>query len=91
VLFRSADGLVYTSEKSLEEYASMLESDDVEDIKEDVDAVKEAMDGEPNGMTELKEGIDRLRAAIQRLEGSSHRIAEAMYKDLDDDEEAAND
>ena len=86
-----ADGLVYTSEKSLEEYASMLESDDVEDIKEDVDAVKEAMDGEPNGMTELKEGIDRLRAAIQRLEGSSHRIAEAMYKDLDDDEEAAND
>ncbi|MEM1024978.1 MAG: molecular chaperone DnaK [Myxococcota bacterium] len=80
-----ADGLVYTSEKSLEEYSSMLEEDDIQDIKEDIETVKEAMTLEPKDVGELKDTIDRLRAAIQRLEGSSHRIAEAMYKDLEDD------
>ncbi|MBK8011462.1 MAG: molecular chaperone DnaK [Deltaproteobacteria bacterium] len=67
-----ADGLIYTTEKSLEEYASMLTEDDITDIKEDIEALKEIYD------TTDKE---KLRAAVQRLEGSSHRIAEAMYKE----------
>ena len=67
-----ADGLIYTTEKSLEEYASMLVDEDVADIREDLEALKrvyETID------------LDKLRAAIQRLEGSSHRIAEAMYRE----------
>ena len=67
-----ADGLIYTTEKSLEEYASMLTEDDITDIKEDIEALKEIYE------TTDKE---KLRAAVQRLEGSSHRIAEAMYKE----------
>jgi molecular chaperone DnaK len=67
-----ADGLIYTTEKSLEEYGSMLSDDEVQDIREDVESLKEVYDGVD---------VDRIQAAIQRLEGSSHRIAEAMYQE----------
>ena len=73
-----ADGLVYTTEKSLEEYASMLSEEDVADIREDLEALKRVYES-----TDL----DKIRAAIQRLEGSSHRIAEAMYQEALADEE----
>ncbi|MEL7368959.1 MAG: molecular chaperone DnaK [Myxococcota bacterium] len=74
-----ADGLIYTTDKSLEEYASMLTEDDVADIREDVEALKRVYE---------TADLDKLRAAIQRLEGSSHRIAEAMYREaLDEDED----
>jgi molecular chaperone DnaK len=73
-----ADGLLYTTEKSLEEYSSMLTEDDIDDIKEDLEAVRAVYDSND---------VDKIKAAIQRLEGSSHRIAEAMYKEaLDDDD-----
>jgi molecular chaperone DnaK len=72
-----ADGLIYTTEKSLEEYASMLSEDDIADIKEDLAAVKAVYEAND---------VDKIKAAIQRLEGSSHRIAEAMYREaLEDD------
>jgi molecular chaperone DnaK len=67
-----ADGLIYTTEKSLEEYSSMLSEDDIADIKEDLAAVKAVYESND---------VDKIKAALQRLEGSSHRIAEAMYKE----------
>ncbi len=74
-----ADGLLYTTEKSLEEYSSMLTEDDIEDIKEDLEAVKSVYESND---------VEKIKAAIQRLEGSSHRIAEAMYQEaLQDDDE----
>ena len=73
-----ADGLIYTTEKSLEEYASMLTEDDVADIREDLEALKRVYEDND---------LEKIRAAIQRLEGSSHRIAEAMYKEALEDED----
>lgn len=73
-----ADGLIYTTEKSLEEYASVLTEDDIEDIKEDVESLR--------GVYETAD-LEKLRAARQRLEGSSHRIAEAMYQEALEDED----
>ncbi|MEQ9495853.1 MAG: molecular chaperone DnaK [Deltaproteobacteria bacterium] len=74
-----ADGLLYTTEKSLEEYSSMLTEDDIEDIKEDLESVKSVYESND---------VEKIKAAIQRLEGSSHRIAEAMYQEaLQDDDE----
>jgi molecular chaperone DnaK len=73
-----ADGLIYTTEKSLAEYSSMLTEDDIADIKEDIESLKavyESLD------------LDKVRAARQRLEGSSHRIAEAMYQEALADED----
>ncbi len=73
-----ADGLIYTTEKSLDEYASMLTPDDIDDIKEDIESLR--------GVYETAD-LEKLRAARQRLEGSSHRIAEAMYQEALDDED----
>ncbi len=73
-----ADGLIYTTEKSLDEYQAMLNENDIADIREDLEALKRVYDS-PD--------LEKLRAAIQRLEGSSHRIAEAMYQEALEDED----
>ncbi|MBI5495481.1 MAG: Hsp70 family protein, partial [Deltaproteobacteria bacterium] len=69
-LRNNADGLIYTTEKSVEEYGHVLPPADIEEIKADVEACKKQL--------ELGD-FEGLKAAIARLEGSSHRIAEAMY------------
>ncbi len=73
-----ADGLIYTTERSLEEYASVLTEDDIDDIKEDVESLRAVYE---------TADLEKLRAARQRLEGSSHRIAEAMYQEALEDED----
>jgi molecular chaperone DnaK len=81
-LINMADGLIYTTERSLDEYASMLSEDDIAEIREDLESLKEVRE----------EGTEpeRIKAAINRLEGSSHRIAEAMYAEaLEEDEDEA--
>jgi molecular chaperone DnaK len=67
-----ADALIYTTERSLEEYASYLKSEDIKEIKDDLAALKRNYE---------TTDVDKLRAAVQRLEGSAHRIAEAMYNE----------
>jgi len=69
-LRNSAEGLIYTTEKSLEEYASLLKSQDVDEIKSDLQNLKDTLDSaEPA----------KLKEALQRLEGSAYRIADAIY------------
>jgi molecular chaperone DnaK len=71
-LRNNADGLIYTTEKSLEEYASMLTPNDREEIKVDLAHLKGLLDcGDPV----------KLKEAITRLEGSAYRIADAIYAD----------
>src|SRR5262249_56064864 len=65
-----ADGLLYTTEKSLEEYSSMLTEDDIRDIKEDLESLKAVYDSSD---------VDKIRAAIQRLEGSSAPTPQTLY------------
>jgi molecular chaperone DnaK len=69
-LRNSADGLIYTTEKSLEEYASLITEQDVEEIRADLEILKELLAGE---------NIEELRVAITQLEGSAYRIADAIY------------
>ncbi len=69
-LRNSADGLIYTTEKSLEEYASLITEQDVEEIRADLEILKEVV---------LGENLDELRVAITQLEGSAYRIADAIY------------
>ncbi|MBI4818341.1 MAG: molecular chaperone DnaK [Deltaproteobacteria bacterium] len=68
----NADGLIYTTEKALQEYSSYLTDDDITEIKEDLETLKRAYDSDDP---------DKIKAAISRLEGSSHKIAEAMYRE----------
>ena len=71
-LRNNADGLVYTTEKSLEEYAKVLSDKDRAEIQADMDALKATLDTQEPA---------KLKEAIQRLEGSAYRIADAIYAD----------
>jgi molecular chaperone DnaK len=64
------DSLVYSTEKSLKEYAGELDAG----VKENIDAAlkqaKEALEGQD---------ADAMRRAAEQLSQSSHKLAEAMY------------
>jgi molecular chaperone DnaK len=71
-LKNNADGLIYTTEKSIEEYASLLTEKDREEIRVDLAALKKVLDsGDPV----------KIKESLQRLEGSAYRIADAIYTD----------
>jgi molecular chaperone DnaK len=69
-LRNNSDGLIYTTEKSLEEYASMLKPGDADEIKTDVEFLKKEL--------ESNDPV-RIKTAYTRLEGSAYRIADAIY------------
>jgi molecular chaperone DnaK len=69
-LKNNAEGLVYTTEKSLEEYSSALRAEDLEEIKADLEVLKQTLPS--NDPAAIKE-------ALVRLEGSAYRIADAIY------------
>jgi molecular chaperone DnaK len=66
----NAEGLIYTTEKSLEEYASALKAEDLAEIHADLEALRAIVGGEDPA--QIKDGL-------QRLEGSAYRIADAIY------------
>jgi molecular chaperone DnaK len=71
-LRNNADGLIYTTEKSLEEYGNVLSPKDAAEIRADLELLK----------TQLKHDDPvKLKEAFQRLEGSAYRIADAIYTD----------
>jgi molecular chaperone DnaK len=68
----NAETLIYTTERALEEYGTMLSEDDRKAIEEDLRYAKQLSDIAEMGA---------LRDALRRLEASSHKIAEMMYAD----------
>src|SRR4051794_29566415 len=76
----SADGLIYTTEKALEEYSTLLPSKDMAEIRADLEALKAVVG---------TEDLPKIKAAVQRLEGSAYRIADALYSGGDDKKAAA--
>jgi molecular chaperone DnaK len=68
----NAEGLIYTTEKSLEEYSHVLTPKDVTDIQVDLENLKTVM---------KQDDPAKVKEALQRLEGSAYRIADAIYAD----------
>ncbi len=68
----NAEGLIYTSEKSLEEYGHVLSDQNRNDISAFLTELKSVVEG--NDVNAIKE-------AIKRLEAASHKMAEAMYSE----------
>jgi len=68
----NAEGLIYTTEKSLEEYAHVVTPKDVTEIQADVENLKGLM---------KQDDPEKLKEALQRLESSAYRIADAIYAD----------
>jgi molecular chaperone DnaK len=76
----SADGLIYTTEKALEEYSTLLPAKDMAEIRADLEALKAVVG---------TEDLARIKAAVQRLEGSAYRIADALYSSGDSGDKKA--
>jgi molecular chaperone DnaK len=71
----NAEGLLYTAEKSLEEYGHVLSDQDRQDIVVFLDELKRVLDT-PDAAA--------IKEAIKRLEAASHKMAEAMYSEAAD-------
>ncbi len=76
----SADGLIYTTEKALEEYSTLLPAKDMAEIRSDLEALKAIVGGDD---------LPKIKAAVQRLEGSAYRIADALYSSGDAEKKVA--
>src|SRR5947199_7145675 len=80
-LKNSADGLIYTTEKALEEYATLLPAKDMAEIRADLEGLKAVVG---------TEDLPKIKAAVQRLEGSAYRIADALYSSGDSGDKKAS-
>ncbi len=71
-LRNNAEGLIHTTEQSLDAYGDVLSPLDVEEIRHDVQTLRECLNTiDP----------EELKLAISNLEASAYRIADAMYND----------
>ncbi len=70
-LRNNADGLIYTTEKALEEYGTILPKREMDEIRADLEALKAAME---------QDDVGAIQDALVKLEGSAYRIADAIYK-----------
>ena len=68
-----ADGLMYTTERSLGELGNYLTDDEIRQIRRDLDRCRKALSGDE---------LDEIQRALEQLETSSYRIAEVMYQDV---------
>jgi molecular chaperone DnaK len=71
-LRNNAEGLIYTTERSIEEYSQLLKLGEREEIQHDLQELRKILPGNDVG---------RIKEAVQRLEGSAYRIADAIYLD----------
>jgi molecular chaperone DnaK len=75
-LKNNAEALLYTTEKALEEYATLLPAKDMAEIRKDLEALQGVVGSED---------LVRIKEAVQRLEGSAYRIADVLYAQGDKD------
>ena len=67
----TADSLIYSTEKTLEEYGDQIGEEDKMQIQTDLDALKEAI---------KEEDVEDINAKTEALSKSSMKLGEAMYK-----------
>ncbi|WP_429884851.1 molecular chaperone DnaK [Geoalkalibacter halelectricus] len=74
-----ADGLVYTTEKSLKEHGDKVDAATREGIQTALEALKKAMEGD---------SAEEIQNKTQELAQASHKLAEAMYAQTEQGAEA---
>ena len=73
-LRNKAEGLMYTSERSLQEYASVLPLADQEAVLSALAYCRQVLDQHM--------GVEEVRGALSALEDAAYRLADAMYANL---------
>ncbi len=69
-----ATGLVFQTERSLNEYGDLLDPDEVDATRADIDTIKELLEDANR---------EELDVMVASLEAMAHSLAEAMYSGLD--------
>jgi molecular chaperone DnaK len=70
-LKNSAEALLYTSEKAVEECAELVSAEVLDSVRNDIAVLRDLLAGEGDAIA--------IREALQQLELSAYRIAESMY------------
>lgn len=70
-----ADSLIYSVEKSMEEYKEKLSSADTDGIKVEIESLKKALEGTD---------IDDIKTKMEALNKASHKLSELLYKQASD-------
>jgi molecular chaperone DnaK len=70
-----AEGLMFSTQRSLEAYGDKLPDEEREEIENDIDTVRELIDDATH---------EELEAIIDSLQASANRIAEAAYAEMDE-------
>ena len=78
-LRNKAEGLMYSTESSLREYAQVLSPLDLEEIQRDVDLLRESL---------ITQDPEELELATHNLEQSAYRISELIYQQALSENEA---
>ena len=80
----NADSLVYSTEKSMNEYGDKVSSEERDTIQSSIDKLKESLKGD---------NIEAIKTDTEALTQASHKLAEAMYAQAAADQaaEAASD
>ncbi|KAL0583014.1 hypothetical protein ABG067_007074 [Albugo candida] len=70
-LKNDADGVIYSTEKTLKEYEDKIEATLVEQVKTDLADLRSKAEGD---------SVDEIKAALEKVQQSSLKIGEAVYK-----------
>ena len=74
-----ADGLVYTTEKTLKEHGDQVDDETKAKIETALEELKKAIEGDDK---------DEINAKVETLAQSAHKLAEAMYAKAEAEGEA---
>ena len=70
-----ANGLLYSTERSLQDYGEMLEPTERGEMEMDLSTIKDLLNGA---------SLEELQTIVQSLEATAYRIAEVMYSAMSD-------
>ncbi|MFN2335272.1 MAG: Hsp70 family protein, partial [Wenzhouxiangellaceae bacterium] len=74
-----ADGLVYTTEKSLKEHGDKVDEETKKSIDSALEDLKKAIEGDDS---------EEIKSKTEALATASHKLAEAMYQKAQSEAEA---
>jgi molecular chaperone DnaK len=77
-LVNQADGLIYSTERTLEEFAENVSDEDRNALKDAIAAVKQEM--------ESGEDVEELREAVNQLSSATFQMTESLYEALGGEE-----
>jgi len=72
-LRNKADGLIYSTERTLEEFAENVSDEDRDELLDAIEAAKEAMKGDDGGA---------VRTAVDELSALTYKMTETLYAEL---------